>query len=80
MDGFCDDFSKIIIRDVEEGDTVILASDGYPRLEPSLYESELYLKELKEHDPLCIENYKAGSGFTNGKTAIDDRTYIKFIV
>jgi hypothetical protein len=80
LDGFCNDFSKIIIHDVEEGDTVILASDGYPRLEPSLYESEMYLTELKENDPLCIENYKAGSGFTNGKTSLDDRTYIKFVV
>lgn len=80
LDGFCSDFSKAVICDVKDGDTVILASDGYPRLEPSLYESELFLKELKEKDPLCIDIYKAVKGFTDGKSAIDDRTYIKFIV
>ena len=80
LDGFCDDFSKVIVADVKAGDTVILASDGYPSLEPSLQESELFLKELKEKDPLCIDCYKAGSGFTNGKSSIDDRTYIKFVV
>ncbi len=80
LDGFCDDFLKVITCDVQEGDTVIMASDGYPRLEPTLQESELFLKELKEKDPLCIDYYKAGSGFTNGKSSIDDRTYIRFAV
>jgi len=80
LDGFCNDFSKVITYDVKEGDTVILASDGYPRLEPSLSESELFLKELKEKDPLCIDLYKAVKGFTDGKSSIDDRTYIKFVI
>lgn len=80
LDGFCDDFSKVITYDVKEGDTVILASDGYPRLEPSLSESELFLEELKVKDPLCIDIHKAVNGFTNGKSSIDDRTYIKFVI
>ena len=80
LDGFCNDFSKVITYDVKEGDTVILASDGYPRLEPSIFESELFLKELKEKDPLCIDLYKAVKGFTDGKSSIDDRTYIKFVI
>lgn len=80
LDGFCNEFSKAIICDVKKGDTVILASDGYPRLESSLAESELFIKELKEKDPLCIDYYKAVSGFTNKKSSIDDRTYIKFVV
>lgn len=61
-------------------DAVILASDGYPRLEPSLSESELFLEELKVKDPLCIDIHKAVNGFTNGKSSIDDRTYIKFVI
>jgi len=70
---------KIVVA-VKAGDMVILASDGYPSLEPPLQESELFLKELKEKAPLCIDCYKAGSGFTNGKSSIADRTYIKFVV
>lgn len=79
MDGFCDNFENLIIENVEEGSSIVLASDGYPRLEASLEESELFIEKIKKEDPLCIDFYKAGAGFTNGKSAIDDRAYIKFI-
>ncbi len=79
LDGFNSNFDDLIIQDVEEGSSVVLASDGYPILKETLMESEMFLKTLEEKDPLCIEYHKMESGFTNGKKAIDDRTYIKFI-
>ena len=78
LDGFCDDFSRVEAVDVPKHSEVILASDGYPILYPSLEESERYLDWLRENDPLCTRIFKSTRGFTNGKTALDDRAYIRF--
>lgn len=65
---------------VETGDTIILASDGYPFLCNTLEESELLLqKELKEN-PLCYKSYKSTKGLQKGNVSFDDRAYIKFTV
>lgn len=79
LDGFCNDFTNAKIVDIREGSEIVLASDGYPKLALSLDESERYLTQLKNSDPLCIKEHKSVSGFTNGKSSIDDRTYIRFI-
>ena len=70
----------INIYKVHTGDTIILASDGYPYLCNTLEESELLLqKELKEN-PLCYKGYKSTKGLQKGNTSFDDRAYIKFTV
>ena len=80
LDGIVDIFGNLEITPVNKGDTIVLASDGYPFLDTSLEKCEEYLNELKKTDPLCIEKYKSVSGFTDGRTALDDRAFIKFIV
>jgi len=78
LNGLCDDFSKLVIKNVPPNSVVVLASDGYPILMPTLESSEIKLERLKEDDPLCIHNYKSTTGWTNGKKALDDRAYIRF--
>ena len=59
---------------------IVLASDGYPFLCPTLAESEARLAHQKTADPLNIGDFKATKGFAAGNNSFDDRTYIKFTV
>ena len=59
---------------------IVLASDGYPFLCPTLAESEASLDEQRRNDPLNIGDFKATKGFTPGNNSFDDRTYIRFSV
>lgn len=79
LDGFCNDFKNIIIHNVPEHSTIILASDGYPMLRVTLQLSECELESIRQTDPLCINQYKSTRGFTNGKKTLDDRAYIRLI-
>ena len=57
---------------------VVLASDGYPWLCPTLAESEEKLAWQKEHDPLNIGEFKATKAFAEGNDSFDDRAYVRF--
>lgn len=57
---------------------IILASDGYPCLKPTLEATESELRQIVESDPLCIGRYKATKGLRPGATSFDDRTYVRF--
>lgn len=59
---------------------IILASDGYPFLKPTLAESEAALVHLIAHDPQCIHDFIATKGLVTGNKSFDDRTYIRFRV
>ena len=59
---------------------IVLASDGYPFLCPTLAESEARLDEQRRNDPLNIGRFKATKGFTPGFNSFDDRSYIRFTV
>ena len=59
---------------------IVLASDGYPFLCPTLAESESRLDEQRRNDPLNVGRFKATKGFTPGNNSFDDRTYIRFMV
>ena len=59
---------------------IVLASDGYPFLCPTLAESEARLDEQRRNDPLNIGDFKATKGFTPGFNSFDDRSYIRFTV
>lgn len=39
---------------VKEGDTIVLASDGYPALEETLEQSESELRNILSNDPMCF--------------------------
>ncbi|MGM9700759.1 MAG: hypothetical protein ACI3YX_04950 [Prevotella sp.] len=64
---------------IEAGDTVVLATDGYPFLHDTLSASERHLQELLRTDPLCIHHYVATKGLLPGNQSFDDRAYIRFI-
>ena len=59
---------------------VVLASDGYPFLKPTLAASEAALVHLIAHDPQCIHDFIATKGLVAGNKSFDDRTYIRFRV
>ena len=59
---------------------VVLASDGYPFLCPTLAECEAKLEEQRSNDPLNIGIFKATKAFAAGFNSFDDRAYIRFTV
>ena len=78
LDGFCSDYSKAVIKKIPPNSLLVLASDGYPKLMPTLELSEAELDAVKRDDPLCISKFKSTRGFTDGKKSLDDRAYIRF--
>ena len=67
-------------KPVSSPNEVVLASDGYPFLKPTLAESEAALGHLIAHDPQCIHDFIATKGLVAGNKSFDDRTYIRFII
>jgi len=59
------------------GESLILASDGYPKLFSTLHESENYLRFILKEDPLCYKLYKSTKGLKKGAVSFDDRAFIK---
>ena len=59
---------------------VVLASDGYPFLKPTLEASEASLAEQIANDPQNIRSFIATKGIVEGNKSFDDRTYIRFSV
>lgn len=59
---------------------IVLASDGYPFLLPTLAESEAALRKQLTDDPLNIGQFKATKGCMEGNNSFDDRAYIRFTV
>ena len=60
---------------------IVLATDGYPILCPTLAESEARLDEQRRQDPLNIgPAFKATKAFIPGNNSFDDRAYISFSV
>ena len=58
---------------------IVLASDGYPFLKPTLAESEAALAEQIANDPQNIHSFIATKGIVEGNKSFDDRTYIRFV-
>lgn len=78
IDGFQVPRSRIkTVKVPNDAEYIVLASDGYPFLRPTLSESEELLREVLTEDKLCINKYKALTGLTDGKISYDDRAYIK---
>ena len=59
---------------------IVLASDGYPFLKPTLSASEAALAEQIANDPQNIHSFIATKGIVEGNKSFDDRTYIRFSV
>jgi glycerophosphoryl diester phosphodiesterase len=65
------------VRVQEDASSLVLASDGYPNLKPTLEESEQALKVILAKDPLCMRLYKSTKGLEKGNASYDDRAYLK---
>ena len=59
---------------------IVLASDGYPFLHPTLEDSETALARQLADDPLNIGTFQATKGCMKGNNSFDDRAYIRFKV
>ena len=59
---------------------IVLASDGFPFLKPTLAASEAALAEQIANDPQNIHSFIATKGIVEGNKSFDDRTYIRFSV
>lgn len=77
VDGFPIPMDKVKVIPVGEGSEIVLASDGYPFLKPTLKESEEALARQLQADPLCIRTFKATKGVRPGNQSFDDRAYIR---
>lgn len=62
---------------VSSPNEVVLASDGYPFLKPTLAASEAALAEQIANDPQNIHSFIATKGIVEGNKSFDDRTYIR---
>lgn len=77
---------KVINVNVSHGGTtadsatadIVLASDGYPFLCPTLEKSERKLKKQLATDPYNIGVFKATKGLMRGNVSFDDRAYVRF--
>ena len=67
------------MKPVSSLNEVVLASDGYPFLKPTLAASEASLAEQIANDPQNIRSFIATKGIVEGNKSFDDRTYIRFI-
>ena len=65
---------------VVEGDHVVLASDGYPKLFSSLRESEEHLHSVLALDPMAISSNMQTKMCSPDANSFDDRAYLSFFV
>ena len=61
-------------------DEVVLSSDGYPQVFPTLEETERHLADTITSDPLCYKIFKSTKGVVEGNVSFDDRSYIRFTI
>ena len=77
FDGFPIQMKQVNVFPVGNADEIILSSDGYPHLYSTLHESECYLADILEKDPLCMRLYKSTKGVQKGNCSFDDRAYLR---
>ena len=69
----------ITVHKVCGGEEIILASDGYPKLEEDLEKSEEALKSILKSDPLCFRHYPCTKGIKPGNVSFDDRAFCRIL-
>lgn len=77
IDGFDIPMQKVKVCSVGAATELVLASDGYPCLRPTLQKTETYLRRCLERDPLCIRLHPATKGWMEGTDSFDDRAYLR---
>lgn len=68
----------IEVFDVSSAREIVMGTDGYPKLFPSLRESEDYLAAVLRDDPLLYKMHLSTKGLAAGQVSFDDRAYIRF--
>ena len=71
---------KVVCLDGNRSSEIVLASDGYPFLKPTLAESEEALAMQLANDPQNIDTFVATKGIVEGNKSFDDRTYVRFML
>ena len=77
VDGFPIAEDKVKVVNLAGCHEVVLATDGYPFLHPTLQESEDALARQLSEDPLCHLTFKATKGLKTGQVSFDDRAYVR---
>ena len=80
IDGFTPYTPDVRRYEIPVGTELILSTDGYPYLYPTLEDSERYLRMILQEDPFCFRQYKATKGKGAGQCSFDDRAYIRLRV
>ena len=82
VDGFPIDRRHVLVIPLDfQPYEIVLASDGYPFLHPTLEESEAALQHQRQSDPLNIgPHFQATKAFHPDNNSFDDRSYIRFRV
>ncbi len=80
LNGLSINESMIEVFDVEGGDHIVFASDGYPEVFSDLQRSETYLQEVLDKDPNCFVINKQTKGLNKDLNSYDDRSYISFVI
>jgi hypothetical protein len=81
LDGRPIDPDLVVVHPVpKEIDTIVLASDGYPSILPTLQASEQLLAKLLRQDPLCIGPLLGTKGVMAGNQSFDDRSYLRIAI
>lgn len=70
---------QLVRLPVKCGDSIVLASDGYPKLHQTLADSEHSLAGLLQEDPLCFRKNRSAKGLAEGNLSFDDRCYCKIV-
>ena len=74
----CSDSASALDTIPSSSSEIVLASDGYPFLKPTLAASEAALAEQIANDPQNIHSFIATKGIVEGNKSFDDRTYTLF--
>lgn len=67
------------VFDVGVGDTVVLATDGYPSAFPTMGEAEGVVGRLVREDPLALGELTVNRGVRPGWLSYDDRAYVRLV-
>jgi len=81
VDGFEIPLDKVHVVALDRSaHDLVLATDGYPRLLPTLAESESVLADVLRADPLMMDAYPQTKGCYAGQVSYDDRAYVRLAV
>lgn len=78
LDGFDVAWQSVKVIPHIECEEIILASDGYLKLFPTLQQTEDYLQNYLAEDPLMIGRHVATKAWMENTDCFDDRSYIRF--